>query len=89
MAFPGAPVSPGIRRGCLGVGGAITGTVSIVIYDVHGRTVRTLVDGKLAGSSVTWDGTDDQGHRVRPGVYFGRLTNGGRVAVEKIALLHP
>ena len=80
--------NPGYTAVELGVAGADAETVSLVIYDVLGRTVRTLVEGKLAGSTVTWDGTDDQGHRVQPGMYFSRLTNGGRVAVEKIALLH-
>ena len=46
--------------------------VHLSVYDVAGRRVRTLIDGPRAmGSEVraTWDGTDDHGRRVPPGIY--------------------
>jgi len=53
-------------------------TVRLVIYDVLGRTVRTLVRGDEslpAGFySVAWDGRDAAGREVSNGLYFYRLT---------------
>jgi hypothetical protein len=46
--------------------------VSIRIYDVAGRTVRTLLDGMVEpGRHVAvWDGTNDNGEAVGSGIYF-------------------
>jgi len=51
------------------------GEVSIEIYDIAGRRVRTLLSGPQshAAGRVEWDGRDASGARVSPGVYFGRL----------------
>jgi len=48
----------------------------IVIYNVLGRTVRTLVDEyQSAGThSLTWDGRADDGSQLGSGIYFYRLT---------------
>ncbi|MBN2564611.1 MAG: nuclear transport factor 2 family protein [Candidatus Eisenbacteria bacterium] len=50
--------------------------VSLEVYDVSGRLVRTLVDGhEPAGTrTVTWDGRDDEGQPVASGIYFSRMT---------------
>jgi hypothetical protein len=50
--------------------------MSLKIYDVSGRLVRTLVDGyESAGTrSVTWDGTNDHGQALASGIYFSRMT---------------
>jgi hypothetical protein len=52
--------------------------VTVKIYDVSGRLVRTLADGQLfqAGRvdpALTWDGMDDGGRRVTRGVYFANV----------------
>jgi hypothetical protein len=46
--------------------------VSIVVYDVSGRRVATLVDGVVEPGRhyVTWDGRNDSGESVGSGVYF-------------------
>jgi hypothetical protein len=46
--------------------------VSLSIYGVQGRRIRTLVsEHQPAGRhSVVWDGTDDGGRRVAAGVYW-------------------
>ncbi len=51
------------------------GAVSLSIYDITGRIVTTLVDEPVeTGSySTVWNGTDDGGRHVRPGVYFCRI----------------
>ena len=66
-----------------------TGYVSLVIYDLLGRKVRTIVDEDLSSSShtATWDGKDDYGANVTTGVYFYRLTAGNQVSSRKMLLL--
>jgi hypothetical protein len=49
--------------------------VTVKVYDVSGRLVRTLADGQLfkAGKmdpALTWDGLDNAGRRVARGAYF-------------------
>jgi hypothetical protein len=48
------------------------GHVSLIIYDVLGRTARHLVDAHQEAGSYTahWNGRDDQGHMLKSGVYF-------------------
>jgi hypothetical protein len=59
------------------------------VYDLQGRVVRTMVDKDLpAGNhSVSWDGTDDAGARVHPGVYFARLSIGERAAMRRMVFV--
>jgi len=60
--------------------------VRLVIYDITGRRVRTLVNQKqTAGEySVQWDGTNNQGQRVSSGVYFYRFSAKGFTRVNKM-----
>lgn len=46
--------------------------VRIRIYDVTGRLIRRLVQNELSGpeGSVLWNGLDDDGRRVRIGMYI-------------------
>jgi hypothetical protein len=46
--------------------------VSLVVYDILGRRVATLVDEKKSAGnhSVVWQGKNDLGHAVATGVYF-------------------
>ena len=57
---------------------AAESSARLVVYDVLGRTVRTLVranEALPAGFySITWDGRDASGHAVGNGLYFYRLT---------------
>lgn len=48
-----------------------TATVSLWIYDRHGRRVRRLLDAAPSGSTRTkvWDGRDDGGARLGMGIY--------------------
>jgi hypothetical protein len=60
------------------------GGASLVIYDVAGRSVRTLADGpKSAGRhTVLWDGTNDNGAQVGSGVFYYRL-RADKVSITK------
>jgi subtilisin family serine protease len=63
--------------------------VLLEVYNVAGKRVRTLVDGRQpAGTwSVAWDGTDEEGRRVSNGIYFYRLASGGRTVAKRMVLL--
>lgn len=51
--------------------------VSIRIYDVSGRLVRTLVESRFESGhhSIAWDGLDDAGGTVSSGIYFYRISS--------------
>ena len=63
--------------------------VSLRIYDVGGRLIRTLLDdNKPTGRyEVVWDGRNDSGEAVSSGVYFVTLRAGVFSAVNKAVLL--
>ena len=66
------------------------GHVSLRIYDVAGRAVRTLVNATLRADvnhEVVWDGRDDAGTPVSSGVYFYRLDADSVDAVKKMVLM--
>ncbi|MDD5719335.1 MAG: C25 family cysteine peptidase [Candidatus Krumholzibacteria bacterium] len=65
------------------------GQVSLRVYDVAGRLVRTLVDGHLPAAShaVNWDGTDASGRRQASGVYYYRLVTEVDSATHKMTLV--
>ena len=66
------------------------GRVSVAVYDVRGRLVRQLADGKYeAGSAyeATWTGDDDTGRSVATGAYFVEVRTGGESVVEKVMLV--
>jgi flagellar hook assembly protein FlgD len=49
--------------------------VRLELFDLLGRRIRRLVDDeRFAGESrVAWDGSDDSGRSLGPGVYLARL----------------
>jgi hypothetical protein len=61
------------------------GNVSLQVFDVSGRTVRTLASGhqKAGNYSVSWDARDSHGKSVPYGVYFYRLDTPGFRSVKK------
>lgn len=65
------------------------GDASLVIYDVSGRAVRSLIDGALpAGDAhASWDGRDARGALLPSGIYFARLTVGNRSETQKLSLV--
>ena len=63
--------------------------VELVIHDVSGRRIRTLLhESRSAGEhQVIWDGKDDGGQTAAAGVYFARLSVHSRTSVAKLTLL--
>jgi predicted outer membrane repeat protein len=65
------------------------GRVTLRIYDVAGRLIRTLVDRNVTPGhkSVTWDGKDARGNQVSSGIYFYRLVAGNATFTKKMVFL--
>ena len=64
--------------------------VTIVIYNVLGQKVKTLVsDQKFRAGIRTfqWNGTNDRGMRVGSGTYIYRIKMGNFVASKKMTLI--
>jgi len=68
---------------------ARSGFVTLQVYDVLGREVRTLVSEELSSGykSVIWDGKNDDGEEVASGVYFYQLKVGDFSEPKKMLLL--
>jgi hypothetical protein len=66
------------------------GYVSIHIYDVSGRLVRTLLcEVRDAGmhTDVTWDGRSDTGDPVASGIYLYKLVTGDFSTARKMVII--
>jgi len=63
--------------------------VSMVIYDMSGRVVRTLIQETVPAGrhSATWTGQDEFGKPVASGVYVCRLESRGKAEMRKLVLL--
>ncbi len=66
--------------------------ITLRVYDLSGRLVRTLVDNEPISSfsfpiSVSWDGKDSSGNKLPSGIYLYRLTCGDSSATKKAILL--
>ena len=63
--------------------------ISLSVYDLRGRRVRRLCEGKYAPGrhEVAWDGRNDQGSRVPSGAYLYVLRAGGRASLRKMLIV--
>jgi flagellar hook assembly protein FlgD len=63
--------------------------VKLVVFDIVGRVVTTLVDQKMSAGvhQVTWNGRDQDGRPVASGVYFYHIQAAGFSATKKMALI--
>ncbi len=63
--------------------------VNLAIYDLLGKRIRTLIDGKYQAGDhrVVWDATDESGKSVSSGTYFYVLTTKNARMTRKMTLL--
>ena len=65
--------------------------VSLAIYDLSGRVVREVANTpRRAGSfEDPWDGRDQAGNLVAPGIYVARLTvMTGQEGLSQVRVIH-
>ncbi len=78
-----------------GVAGAITfslaaaGPARVEIYDLAGRHVTTVFDGRgdKGLNTARWDGRDDAGRAAATGVYFYRLQTAGETFADRLVVV--
>ncbi|MBI5168587.1 MAG: hypothetical protein HZA61_03775 [Candidatus Eisenbacteria bacterium] len=65
---------------------ATEGDVMLAVYDLRGARVRTLASGRRGTGehAIRWDGRDEDGRAVAPGVYLVRLDAGAAHDVAKL-----
>jgi hypothetical protein len=65
------------------------GSVTLRIYDLSGRQVREIPAGLLQSGStrMDWDGTDDDGAALPPGMYSIRVEGAGPAICRAVMLL--
>ncbi len=82
--------------GSLGSSGSIrfalpkANEITIGIYDLAGRLVKTLPGGTYTAGvhSINWNGYDNSGRRSNAGVYFVRLSGVDMNLTGKLVLMH-
>lgn len=63
--------------------------VKLQIYDIYGRAVRTLVEGRRAAGrhELTWDGRSESGVPLASGVYVYRLSTGAKSVARMVTVV--
>jgi flagellar hook assembly protein FlgD len=63
--------------------------VQVVIYDLFGQKVRTVVEGEQPAGfySLRWDGRNDDGMPLASGVYLYRIQTQGFTQTRKMVLV--
>ena len=87
--FAGATPNPARGANRFDFSLARAGRASLVLLDVSGRIVRTLADGDFAAGpqAVGWDGRDQGGTRVAPGIYHARLVTAQGTFTRRFAVV--
>ena len=80
------PFTERVKISFVGVSGNRSiGESEIKIYDVSGRLIRSFPSSLFTRrSSVTWDGRDELGKRVTPGIYFVKLRDKNISETQKL-----
>jgi hypothetical protein len=68
---------------------AEAGDVRLTVHDVMGRRIAVLADGWVEAGwyARRWDGRDDVGHGVAPGIYFVSIEAEHFLRTRKMVLL--
>ena len=63
---------------------------NVHIYNIKGQNVKALAAWISNGSKseLRWDGTDSQGVKVAPGVYYVKANTGTSILCSKLILMH-
>jgi PA domain-containing protein len=65
------------------------GLAELAVFDMSGRRIRQVARGWFGAGphALAWDGRDDAGRRVKPGVYLHRLRSAGFTASRRMVLV--
>lgn len=68
---------------------SVVSDVKLAVYDLLGREVRVLAEGRQAAGphEAAWDGRDGRGTEMAGGVYYYRLTVDGRAMTRRMVLV--
>lgn len=63
--------------------------VDLGVFNILGQRIRTLFAGDRSPGEyrATWDGRDDLGQEMPPGVYYARITQGADTESKRIVLV--
>ncbi|TDI83541.1 MAG: T9SS type A sorting domain-containing protein, partial [Caldithrix sp.] len=66
-----------------------SGKVMVIIFDILGREVKSLVNEKLEAGfhEITWNGRNNSGRRVSSGVYYYQIRSGEFKETKKMILM--
>lgn len=65
----------------------VEGPATVRVVDVRGGVLRRWATRATPSVTVSWDGTDERGRRVPPGVYFLHVEGGGHRAAVRVVRL--
>ena len=68
---------------------AVPAVVDLGVFNILGQRIRTLFAGDRSPGDYgeTWDGRDDLGREMPPGVYYARITQGADTESKRIVLV--
>ncbi|MFH1278628.1 MAG: choice-of-anchor D domain-containing protein [Candidatus Eisenbacteria bacterium] len=80
--------NPALRGATIRYALPAAGPVQLQVFAITGRLVRDLVDGvRPSGEhAAVWDGRDESGREVGPGLYFFRLAQEDRVQTARVVV---
>jgi hypothetical protein len=85
------PAMPSPSRGSTVISYGLPGesAVSLKVYDLSGRLIRTLISGRERAGyhKVSWDGWAEGGKGIGSGVYFYRLVAGSWTKTMKMVVI--
>jgi len=89
--LPGTQPDDDLTTGFDNLGGLVlseSGPVTVELFDVTGRKVRTLLTGDMSAGrhELAWDGRDDAGRSVSAGLYFYRVQTSDGMVSRKLML---
>ncbi len=89
LSFAPAHPNPASGRALFRFGLPVRTRVSLELYDLLGRRVRTLADGVRAAGwhEIAWRGDSDAGAHLHAGVYFARFRAQGREFRQRLVWL--
>jgi hypothetical protein len=84
-----ASASPGPRAVTVELSLPADGLADISVFDVRGSRTRRVLHGTISAGvrTLRWDGTDEQGAKVAPGVYFVQARTSGGTFTRRFAIL--